>query len=387
MSNSFEYTVTVTKDKFPHLFAMKKKNRDKMVGNMLELGYSCYFRDPSEFDENQVTEHLIGLAQNKEVMDVLNRLTGISNNSSKKGEFAENIIANYITEHYLDCTYEDKANVPHSGDGWLITPNNMIMIESKNYQTNISVDELHKMERDMLENQINYGIFISLQSNLIGFKTIDFHTFKNKNGEEFFIFIIGRLINNINLIDIAIKFINSLNHKTLINFDMNESFSNIKDDISELNKIILLNDNYVMKVSETRKTINKNLCDLEKEIRVYSLKSKIIIDKIIDTLNRNVSETINNSLSSIFKKYKNHKMFLLLKKIIENIQINNIVYSLEKANVIIMKIGNEEIGSIKIGKTRINLTFNKYDGINFIFKDIENNDNFYIMKNVSTQFN
>jgi len=239
----------------------------------------------------------------------------------------------------------------------------------------------------MLENQINYGIFISLQSNLIGFNTIDFHTFKNKNGEEFFIFIIGRLINNINLIDIAIKFINSLNHKTLINFDMNESFNNIKDDISELNKIILLNDNYVTKVSETRKTINKNLCDLEKEIRVYSLKSKIIIDKIIDTLNRNVSETINTSLSSIFKKYKKHKMFLLLKKIIENIQINNIIYSLEKANIIIMKIGNEEIGSIKIAKTRINLTFNKYDGINFVFKDIENNDNFYIMKNISTQFN
>ena len=166
----------------------------------------------------------------------LNRLTGICNNSSKKGEFAENIIANYITDHYLDCSYEDKAHVPHSGDGWLITPNNMIMIESKNYQTNISIDELHKMERDMLENQINYGIFISLQSDLIGFKTIDFHTFKNKNGEEFFIFIIGRLINNINLIDIAIKFINSLNHKTLINFDMNESFNNIKDDIMNLIK-------------------------------------------------------------------------------------------------------------------------------------------------------
>ena len=42
---------------------------------------------------------------------------------------------------------------------------------------------------------------------------------------------------------------------------------------------------------------------------------------------------------------------------------------------------------IKICKTRISLTFNKYDGINFVFKDIENNDNFFIMKNVSTQFN
>ena len=63
--NSFDYTITVTKEKFPQLFAMKKKNRNKMINNMLELGYSCYFKDPGDFEENQVPEHLIGLAQNK----------------------------------------------------------------------------------------------------------------------------------------------------------------------------------------------------------------------------------------------------------------------------------------------------------------------------------
>tara|TARA_B110000908_G_C10254981_1_gene454768 strand:- start:1740 stop:2900 length:1161 start_codon:yes stop_codon:yes gene_type:complete len=385
--DSFNYTITITKEKFPQLFEMKKKNRTRMIGNMLELGYSCYFRDPSDFDENQVPEHLVGIAQNKEVMDVLNRLTGICNNSSKKGTFAENIIANYINEHYLDCVYEDKSNVPHSGDGWLITPNNTIMIESKNYQTNISINELNKMERDMLENKITYGIFLSLQSDLIGFKPIDFHTFKNKNGDEYFIFIVGRLVNNISLIDIAIKFINSLNQKTLINFDIVESFNNIKDDINDLNKIIKLNDNYVEKVSETKNSINKMLSTLEKEIREYSHKSKIIIDSIIKTLNKNITGTVNSNVSSIFKKYKNHNMYILLKKIIENIKINNIIYCLDKYGIINMKQHNDEIGNIKVNKTRISLTFNKYDGINFVFKDIENNDNFYIMKKVSTQFN
>ena len=29
--NSFDYTITVTKEKFPQLFAMKKKNRNKMI--------------------------------------------------------------------------------------------------------------------------------------------------------------------------------------------------------------------------------------------------------------------------------------------------------------------------------------------------------------------
>ena len=82
--------------------------------------------------------------------------------------------------------------------------------DSKMYTFPISIDELSKMERDMIENKICYGIFISLQTNLVGFKTIDFHAFKDKNGKEYFVFIIGKMIDNISLIDIGIKFINSL---------------------------------------------------------------------------------------------------------------------------------------------------------------------------------
>ena len=387
MNDSFDYTITITKNKFPQLFAMKKRNRDKLMNNMLELGYSCYFRDPNEFEENNIPEHLIGLAQNKEVMDVLNRLTGICNNSSKKGAFAENIIANYIGEHYLDCQYIDKANKPHSGDGWLITPTNTIMIESKNYQTNISIDELTKMERDMIENKIDYGVFISLQSDLIGFKTLDFHTFKDKNNKEYFIFIIGRMVNNINLIDVSIKFINTLTRNKLINFEKNESFNMIKDDLYELNKIIHLNDNYVEKVSVTRENINKSLVCLEKEIRDYSYKSQLIIDNIISTLNKNINNSIINNSSNIFEKYKNHKMYKLLKKIIENIQIENVIYNIDKNDTVFIIQNKEKLGFIKINKTRINLTFTKFDGINFVFKDINNNDNFNIMKSISNEFN
>ena len=79
----------------------------------------------------------------------------------------------------------------------------------------------------MIENKIDYGVFISLQSDLIGFKTLDFHTFKDKNNKEYFIFIIGRMVNNINLIDVSIKFINTLTRNKLINFEKNESFNMI----------------------------------------------------------------------------------------------------------------------------------------------------------------
>lgn len=386
MTDSFNFSCTITKKKFPILFSMKKRDREKKILNMLELGYSCYFRDPSEF-ENNIPENMYNIAKNKEMMDMLNKLTGICNNSSKKGAFAENVIAKYIEEHYLDCNYIDQSHKPHSGDGWLVTDNNTIMIESKNYQTNIAVEELNKMKRDMLENKINYGIFVSLQSDLIGFKSLDFHTFRDKKNNEYFIFIIGRLISNINILDIAIKFINSLNQKTLINFDKNESFNSIKNDIESLNEMIVLNDNYLQKTINTRIEVEKMMSNLEKEIINYTTNSNKIIEKIINTLNQNVTVQIENNIDEIFSKYKTNKLFNIIKKIIVNIQIKDIIYKLGKSDIIKLIKNKEEIGFLKINKTRISLSFYKFDGINFVFKDIENNDNFQVVKKLSTSYN
>ena len=384
MNDSFDYSITITKDKFPHLFSMKKRDRDRMIYNMFEIGYNCYFRDPE--GNNDIPDQLYNMAQNKELMEVLNKLTGISNNSSKKGEFAENIIANYINEHYLDCNYIDQSQNPHCGDGWLITPTKTIMIESKNYQTNISTDELEKMKRDMKENKINYGIFLSMQSDLIGHKTLDFTTFSDNN-QKYFIFIIGKFVNNINLIDVGIKFINSLDEKTLINFDNNKVFENIKNDISELNEIFKMSDNMIKQVGESRNNIHKIMVNLEKNICEHAFKSQIIIDKIINSLNNQIEKPVDSNINMIFTKYKKHKMFKLVKKIVDNISITNLVFKIEKNDIIILQKNNIDIGFIKVYRTKVSLTFDRFEGVNFVFKDIENNDNFNIMKNVSMQFN
>lgn len=384
MNDSFDYSITITKDKFPHLFSMKKRDRDRMIYNMFEIGYNCYFREPDE--NNDVPDKLYNMAQNKELMEVLNKLTGISNNSSKKGEFAENIIENYINEHYLDCNYIDQSQNPHCGDGWLITPTKTIMIESKNYQTNISTDELEKMKRDMKENKINYGIFLSMQSDLIGHKTLDFTTF-TENNKSYFIFIIGKFAHNINLIDVGIKFINSIDEKTLINFNNNNVFENIKNDIAELNEIFKMSDNMIKQVSESRNNIHKIMFNLEKNISDHAIKSQSIVDKIINCLNNQIEKPIESNIDMIFCKYKKHKMFKLVKKIVDNICIDNLVFVIEKNDVIILQKDNITIGFIKVYRTKVSLTFDRFEGVNFVFKDIENNDNFNIMKNVSMQFN
>jgi len=123
MTDNFTFSCTITKKKFPILFSMKKKDREIKIMSMLELGYSCYFRDPNEFKEN-IPDNLYTIAQNKEIMDMLNRLTGICNNSSKKGLCGENILEDIIKKRYGDITFEKKSLTPHSGDAWLYLPDN-----------------------------------------------------------------------------------------------------------------------------------------------------------------------------------------------------------------------------------------------------------------------
>ena len=128
-------------------------------------------------------------------------LLGIKNNSSKKGELAENFLENYFKNNYIDIVYENKAQLPHSGDAWLLLSNGVIiMIESKNYTSSVPLDELKKMEYDMKFNKIKFGMFISWQSNLNNYKPIDFYTF-TYNNETYIIFIVCNLIQNIKLLD------------------------------------------------------------------------------------------------------------------------------------------------------------------------------------------
>lgn len=49
--------------------------------------------------------------------------------------------------------YEDKSQIPHSGDAWLIlSDNKIVMIETKNYTSTINKSEIEKMEYDMKHN-------------------------------------------------------------------------------------------------------------------------------------------------------------------------------------------------------------------------------------------
>ena len=63
-----------------------------------------------------------------DLLQSIQKLTGIGNNSSKKGEVGENMLEEIIKQRYGDIKYENKAKTPHSGDAWLHLPDKKIIM-------------------------------------------------------------------------------------------------------------------------------------------------------------------------------------------------------------------------------------------------------------------
>ena len=60
--------------------------------------------------------------------------------------------------------------------------------------------------------------------------SIDFYTF-TFNNETYIIFIVCNLIQNIKLLDVGVKFLVKISKSSVINFEKNNAFNDIKDDI------------------------------------------------------------------------------------------------------------------------------------------------------------
>ena len=151
--------------------------------------------------ETNIKDYLLSLDTS------LNKLIGLSSNSNKKGNFAENILENIFETRYGDIKFERKSGVAHSGDAWLYLPDNTIIIlESKNYNTTVGKDELIKLQNDMVSNNIHWGIMVSFNSQIQGMKELDFHTFIHNN-KKYSIIVISNLSNNILKLDLTLQII------------------------------------------------------------------------------------------------------------------------------------------------------------------------------------
>jgi hypothetical protein len=353
--NTFNVQITISKEKYPRLFDMLKKEREKKILEIFDYGYNKLFPKVENKINNENVDVLIPVVS--ELTSRLDMLMGIGSNSAKKGELAENVLEELINKKYPMYQYVSKSKTPHCGDGWLIVNNKTIMMESKNYTSSVSKDEVIKMQNDMITNNIKYGIFVSWQSKIQTFKDLDFLVFEN-NKTNYYIFIISSLNEYYPLIDIAIQFMSKFTIQNENNISSYQYCETIKEDISELINIVNINKNLIDNYWSLSKNINEELFNFEKKLRNYNLTIDKIIDNIVNKINNKVNKKINYSNLKIINS--NPKLKEHLHKII-NIFINTInnINIIEHQDFLLIQKDNIDISTIKINKTKIIININE----------------------------
>jgi hypothetical protein len=119
---------------------------------------------------------------NNEILESLNDLRGKSKVSISKGKITENIISSNIQTNFPTCELIDTTQSSHESDLRMYNGNKpSILIEVKNYKTNIPKMQVDKFKRDLdnLED-IKCGIFISTSSGIAHKKRMTYEYYNNK---------------------------------------------------------------------------------------------------------------------------------------------------------------------------------------------------------------
>lgn len=386
MSSKKEYeTLRLDSEKYPEIFKLYKKDRKEKIMEIFDTGYKIYHPEvttTTSIEYHQILQSIDDLKKSNkddkfdELVQCINKLIGLSNNSAKKGELAENVLEELFSKRYGDIKYEDKSKVAHCGDAWLYLHNNKrIMLESKNYSHKVNNDELVKMENDMKTNNIFFGIFISWNSSIVNKKDFDIHVF-NHNGKNYISIIVCKLSENIEKLDLSLQLV----RRMMELFDNDREFpwivENIKDDLSRLDTIIKKNNKLRDDFENMSSIIRDSMGIYYDNLRKYQFEINVEIDNIINKINSTMKESINvdslvkkDSLK-ILKEFKKEKMFVQLGSIMEVLDAKKCKFTNEDKNIIIHHKKNK-IGIIKLQKKKIYLVFEKY-GLTFdIDKDTD----------------
>lgn len=374
-------SLSISEDDYPEIFRLYKKDRTKKLEEIFITGYNIHFPNIKNQDK-QLEYHTIlkSIDEMKtavssenissstmdtrleELLQSIQKLTGISNNSSKKGEVGETMLEEIITQRYGDIVFENKAKTPHSGDAWLHYPDKkIVMLESKNYSYRINKDEVEKMENDMKTNHIRFGVFASWNSVVQNRKDLDLHTF-NHNGETYLIVVISNLGTDILKLDIAMQLIRKLSDYF---YDMKKFpwiINDIKKNLNDLDQIIqknyCLRDGFYSMSNGIRNSLDcfyQQLRDYQYEINSCAHQ---IIKKVENTMDTSSKKEIDfkSPDCDIFDEYKETKLFPILSHIVDTLTKMQVI--IEKESLKMLR-KDEEIGQIKIQKKKILVNLNK----------------------------
>lgn len=243
------------------------------------------------------------------IQDTVQTLTGNLKVSSLKGQIGENFVSRTINEYFPDDSLNITAHESQESDMQYVSGNIKILIETKLYTNAVNSRQIDKFYRDLERTGFQYGIFISLTSGIAGIKRFDFQEINDKK----LIFLPNAGFDGVNII-YAIIFLKEL-EKVKKNNDTNNNltkgllrqrFSMLANSLTELETICNDVSRIKFDITNTKNQILNILEGLQKNVVETEIKTKYIITKITDKINKNLDfiKTIDNNKNDEFEKGK-----------------------------------------------------------------------------------
>ena len=298
-----------------------------------------------------------------EMSRIIEKLFGISNNSSKKGAVSEQLIYSIFEEKYSNYSYDVKRHIAHNADGELISPTGMkCLVEIKNYTNTVNKDEVDKFKYDLKFTKNNYGIFISLQTGIAFKNMIDYETYQD-NDETYHIIYIGKIMEDINKLNCGILLLESIfkiNKKDNIDLKIDQVKEVIYSNFNDLECLISKTTDLRGEYTILENNMKSNFDLFYNKLRAYEIELKEKMQKIwinlfndLDHIDKNFIDEKTKILSNISEKDKCFNILSRLFDILKSCDIN-VTGSDNKFNMIKNKI---LYGEIKKMKDKIQVSF------------------------------
>lgn len=309
--------------------------------------------------------------QYNHLSNIICKLTGDLSTSATKGKIGENFIENVLRENFPDDLVEVTAQTGHEAD-LHISSNGLptILIESKMYKSAVSTKEIVKFYNDLESTGVDYGIFVSLTSNICKHRRLEYERKNNKH----VIFLPNAGFGGINII-YAILFMREISLKnteldTVSASIIEEKCKLIYDSLDNLNTIFGHISRLKANVSKSKTVIQDQLNGLTSDILDVEVLTKNIINEI--------KKSIYTSLADFNDKYEQVEGALLDEIVAELTGSENRLFittgqSLNVCKQFELEIYREEVKNkyslmkrgeiiceLRIGKTKATYDFIKF---------------------------
>lgn len=305
---------------------------------------------------------------------------GISKTSQKRGEIMENSIYELFQNQFQNYSFEKTNHLSHHADATMITPDNhKFLIEIKNYQNTVDQKEIDKLKYDMSFTKIKHGLFISIQSGIVGKKVVDIERYTRDDNEYSIVYI---------------SYVLEENHKIHTGIAMIEALMKL-DTCKKTNRIEYLEDRVLKTMREIsylsdtlnilrtkfigmEKVIKDQLNDYYVNIRDYECQIKNKLNIIWDNIMKDIANTGDILLEYddndiILDETKDTEVFSIMSKLLDILKDKN--YKLIRKSETNLSLYNKDkyMGDIKKFRQKIEVTFEE-PKITIKFNVKDNND-------------